>query len=161
MNSILLSVSLIQLLLFSSYIGYLLYKFKHPLPSISQSWYELKPHKLSHLFTTWTSLLGITLIAQGGFLLLLSGISLLFVGIANKFKSTRGWVREIHFGGAISAIFLSSLSLYVEGIQWPLLFLLLLVVGTIASEIRDKVWWIEVGAFALIWGGLMERAILG
>lgn len=155
----LLLLTLLQTIVFTGYITFLLYKFKQPLPSISQSWYELKPTKQQYLFNWFTGLLGLFTLMQGGLLFLLSGVSLMYVGIASEFKRTYTLEDEIHYGGAVMGILFSLLGLWHWGLIWPSLIMVLWLGGCVVWGVRNFTWWVEIGAFISIISGMFWRAL--
>ena len=155
----LITLTVLQTLVFTGYILFLLHKFKQPLPSISQSWYQLKPYNQQYLFTWFIGLLGLFTLMQGGLLFLLSGIFLLFVGITTEFKKTFTLEDEIHYGGAVLGILLSLLGLWHWGLIWPSLIMVLWLGVCVVWNVKNFTWWVEIGAFISIISGMFWRAL--
>lgn len=147
----------IQALVFVSYVGYLLYKFKRPLPSISDSWYEL-PKNWNNLFTLFTWSLGACMLGQGNGttpFFFLSGTGLFFVGTATAFKWTGAHTNVVHYAGAVVGIMSALAGLGVEYHLWfPSICWLVLVIGMKIIKIQNFTWWTEVAAFLCIVTGL-------
>jgi hypothetical protein len=150
----------VQALIFVLYVGFLLYKFKKPLPSISDSWYEL-PKNWNNLFTLFTWSLGFCMIFQGTNetpLFFLSGTGLLFVGTATAFKWTGAHTNLVHYGGAVVGILGALVGLGVEfGLWWPLLSWVVVTMGLKYIRIKNFTWWVEIVAFVTIVCGLYLR----
>lgn len=149
-----------QTLVFLLYVGFLLYKFKKPLPSISDSWYEL-PDPMNHLFTLFTWSLGFAMIFQGSGetpLFFLSGTGLLFVGTATQFKWTGAHTNIVHYAGAATGIIFALAGLWVENhLYFPLLSWLIITILFKLIKLKNFTWWVEVLAFVCIVVGLYLR----
>lgn len=150
----------IQALTFVFYVGFLLWKFRKPLPSISDSWYEL-PKNWNSLFTLFTWTLGFCMIFQGNDstpFFFLSGTGLLFVGTATAFKWSGAHTNIVHYAGAVVGIVCALIGLGLENdIWWPTI---VWVVGSTVLKyikIENFTWWVEILAFAAIVSGLYLR----
>ena len=152
-------ITTLQLLIFVSYVGFLLYKFKKPLPSISDSWYELS-FPLNLLFVVFTWSLGILTFLQGDSLwFTYAGAGLCFVGAARTFKNTDG-VRTnyIHYSGAVVGIVGSLMGLLFQyGMWFPSILWLLSVIALKLTKSKDFTWWVEISAFICIIMGYYLR----
>lgn len=137
-----------------------MYKFKKPLPSISDSWYEL-PSPINHLFTLFTWSLGFAMVFQGNGqtpLFFFSGAGLLFVGTATQFKWTGAHTNIVHYAGAVVGILGALIGLWVEnGIYLPLFVWLVQTLIFKVIKLKNFTWWVEILAFVCIVGGLYMR----
>lgn len=153
-------ITTFQALVFLLYVGFLFYKFKKPLPSISDSWYEL-PIPLNHLFTLFTWSLGFAMVFQGNGetpFFFLSGAGLLFVGTATQFKWTGAHTNIVHYVGALAGIVCALIGLWFEnGVYLPTLFWVASVIVLKLTKIKNFTWWVEIFAFACIVIGLYFR----
>jgi len=149
-------ITLIQTLIFISYVTFLLIKFKGPLISISESWYKLG-YPLRILFNLFCLSLGLlmTLHEQSGFFFL-SGVGLTLVGIASWSQSSVKLTRIIHFGGATMGIVFGLLGVGLGFDNWlPLSVWVLSSIFILLFKIKNHFWWIEIVAFlTIIWGML-------
>lgn len=152
-------LTLLQTLIFVGYIIFLKKKFNYTLPSISESWYQLRPHNQHHLFSWFTGFLGLFTLMQGGILFLVSGVSLMYVGIMTEFKNTHTVEDQIHFLGAGLGILFSLLGLWAFGLVWPTLLMVMVLCGVYIGDIDNKIWWLEIGAFISIISGMWWRAL--
>jgi len=148
-------ITLIQTLIFVSYIGFLLVKFKRPLSSISDSWYKLDGN-LKHLFTAFCWSLGFLQLFQtdgsSGFFFL-AGAGLIFTGAATAFKESM--TGTIHFIGAYTCIISSLVALIVERNNYiPAILFGIVAIILYALKIKNRTWWVEIAAFACILIGL-------
>lgn len=118
------------------------------LNSISQSWYELKEKVLFSLFCYSLGFLHL-FHEPGNIWYMLAGFSLVAVGAATRFKDGK-YTTAIHVGGAILAIVLSFIGLWLKGI-W---FGPFLTAGTWLTfkmfKLKNRTWWVEVVAFVSI-----------
>lgn len=150
-------ITTLQLLIFVAYVTFLLVKFKGPLPSISDSWYEL-PRKQKNLFTFFCWSLGLLMVFQGKEQLItffFAGVGFFWVGAATMFK--RKITGRLHYLGASMAIILSLISIGIEGGVWYPLILWVVSSGLIKGlKINNDVWWIEIAAFVTIILGLYQ-----
>ena len=145
-------LTVFQAIVFISYITFLLIKFKKPLPSISDSWYELS-FPLNSLFWVFCTLLGVANIFQGDqtALFFLGGAGLCLTGVASAFNSDHQITKGLHFLGAFLVIFCSLLGLGIERNFWFSTFLFTGLSALIfLTRLEDRIWWIECVAFASI-----------
>lgn len=152
-------LTLIQGLIFISYITFLLIKFGKPLPSISDSWYQLKGLENS-LFTWFCWGIGFLMFFQtngNSPFFFISGVGISLVGVATMFKLDK-YTSIIHSTGAIICIFSAFIGLWVERD----IFLPFILFGATASilslkslKIKNKTWWVEIVAFLYIITGLL------
>ena len=149
----------IQALIFITYIAFLYSQFGKPLPSISQSWYDL-PRPMNNLFTLFCWSIGIAMIFQGGNAwFFMSGAGLCFVGAATTFLSKAANANIVHYLGAAVGI---GCALFGLGFQYGIYFpLLVFILGTalimIVPKINNKIWWVEILAFVVIVLGFYTR----
>ena len=152
-------LTIIQLLVFTSYVTFLLIKFKGPLPSISDSWYKLDGLQ-KYLFTVFCWGLAIPLLYQGNsstLLFFLSGSCLAFVGVDTMFKD-KDFTKYIHFIGAGAAITLAFLGIGLEYYNWiPMIGCAISIIAIKFLKIKNPIWWIEISAFLFIIIGLFIR----
>lgn len=156
-----MGLTIVQGIIFLSYITFLLIKFGKPLPSISDSWYELKG--LSYLFTLFCFSLGITMVFQSNetILFFLSGAGLCFTGVATAFKSiTDTTMKKVHFLGAAVCIIFALIGVGVErGSFIPLglfgISATIMEFIDINKTFTNKIWWTEIAAFICIILGLL------
>ncbi len=153
-------LSIVQILIFISYITFILIKFG-VISSISESWYKLKD-----LVGVWYSLftwfcwgLGFTMFFQTDGttpLFFIAGSGLCFVGVATMFKESDFWTPKIHTGGAVIGIIGSLVGMIVERGSW---LPLIIFVGTslilTLTVKKNRTWWIEILAFICIGLGLL------
>lgn len=154
-----MGLTIAQGLIFISYITFLLIKFGKPLPSISDSWYQL-PKNYKPLFTLFCWSLGFTMLFQTDGTtpaFFFSGAGLCFVGAATMFKSDKT-TALVHSIGAIVCIVSALIGLWVERDMFLPIFLF----GASASilslksiKLTNKTWWIEIIAFVFILIGLL------
>ena len=151
-------LTLLQISIFLSYIVYILYTFKKPLPSISDSYYQLDGYK-SNLFVAFIWALGITMTQQEPSLLFFfSGVALSFVGAACMFKWTSAGVHIVHYISAVSAILLALVGLGIVNSMWlPLIIWAVFTIIFKLLKITNFLWWVEILAFLLIIIGLLCR----
>ncbi len=151
-------ITLVQGLVFITYIVFLYAYCKKTLPSISQSYYEL-PNSISYLFTFFCWGIGIPMLFQGNELFFISGSGLCFVGAATNFLSKGAHTNVVHYVGAFLGIAGALFGLWFDyGILFPLI---VFGGGTIfvlvTDKIENKIWWVEILAFVTIISGLLWR----
>jgi len=155
-----MGITIAQGLIFITYITFLLIKFGKPLPSISDSWYQLQG--IQKQFFTWFCLsIGILMLMQSDLSsvwFFISGAGLCFVGAATMFKATDKFTPIIHSAGAIICILSALIGIWVERD----IFLPFFLFGGTASilslksiKLENKTWWLEITAFAFILIGLL------
>lgn len=150
----LLSLTLIQLVVFTLYVGFITKKFG-VLPSISDSWYSL-PVSQKALFTLFTWGIGIPMLFYGSVWFFLSGVGLTFVGAATQFKMTISYTKQIHYIGALTGILFSLIGIFsLWGNILPLLVFLFFSVLLHFAKVKNSLWWIEMVAFFCILAGLL------
>ena len=148
-------LTIIQAAIFLSYITFLLIRFKKPLPSISDSWYELVG-KEKILFTLFCFSIGFLMFFQmdgTNPLFFFSGAGLIFTGTAAAFKEKQ--VKTVHTIGAITCIVFGLAALaYERNTIIPSLVFVGIGFLMYLYPIKNRVWWIEILAFTCICGGL-------
>lgn len=146
-----LILTLIQLITFILYVGYIYVKYGE-LHSISQSWYEL-PQNRKWMFTLFTWTLGVTLCFLQTNLFFISGIGFCFVGAAAMFDDN-DITKYTHYTGAGIGILFAFL-----GMTFDLKFILPIIIYAITIPIelfiirKNVIWWIEIWAFVLLMFG--------
>lgn len=143
-------------LVFTSYVLFLLIRFKKPLHSISDSWYRLHFKGLGFLFTLWCYTMALLIALQGGAWFFASACGMGFVGAATMFRWKGIHTDKIHYAGAATAILGALAGLWRE---YDILFP---IVGLVASAVilkllvkKTYIWWVELAAFAWIMLGLL------
>jgi hypothetical protein len=154
-----MELTLIQSAFFTSYIIFLVKTFG-VIPSISESWYRLKP-ETNLLFTLFCFSLGLPMFFQSNGssdLFFLSGSGLILVGVAVRFK--KSYECKMHYAGGAAAIAGALLGLWFEeNIWWPAFMFISVLFYVYFSKIEEKIWWIEIAAFVIISAGLLSRCI--
>lgn len=158
-----MSLTLTQGLIFLSYITFLVIKFKGPIPSISDSWYELiKLGGVWYSLFTWFCLtIGVLMFFQtnGKFpaLFFISGAGLCLVGVITQFMSKDKIDPWVHFTGAGLCILGALIGIGVERGSWIPLIVWAALTGLIEflPNFKNKTWWVEISAFSCILGGLL------
>lgn len=143
--------TILFIIIFVSYITYVLIRERKILASISDSWYG-HGMKGDVFFTLFCFSLGFTVmtLADKEIYFALSGVGLLFVGAASMFKDG-GLTRTIHFAGALFAIICGFFGLYYEygtylgGALW-----VSFTAYAYLFNIKNTIWWVEVVAFILV-----------
>jgi hypothetical protein len=159
-----LAVTIIQLVVFITYIGYLINKFGI-LPSISESYYALMDSRKSYLFFLFTSALGVTMILQAQdqhVWYLISGIGLMFVGAASLFKVKEDGTAAIHYIGACVGI-VGALIGHIEvyNLLWPVgVYLAGTLIILAVFRNGSYIWWMEILAFVTIIAGFISQLSL-
>lgn len=151
--------TLVQLVCFTSYLVFIMKTFGI-LPSISESWYRLKPEE-NPLFTFFCFSIGVPMFFQSNgssALFFLSGIGLLLVGVAVRFKAS--YDCKLHYAGAAAGIGGALIGLWIEeNIWWTTVLFVCTLLFIYFSSINEKIWWIEIIAFLIIIIGLLSRSI--
>lgn len=154
-----LTITLIQLLVFLLYVSLVVYKVG-VLESISDSWYNMKP-PLNHLFTAFCTIIGFLMFFQTNgtsALFFLSGAGLIFTGVATQFKEDVAKSHIVHYTGAFFGIVMALVGLWYEyGIILPSVMFALFVVADAMLNIRNGVWWLEIWATFWILIGLVIK----
>ena len=153
-----MAATLIQLLIFVSYIAIVVKRFG-VLPSISESWYKFEEEE-NPLFTVFCWGIGLPMFFQSNGtseLFMLSGVGLFLVGTAVRYESMYNC--KIHYAGAAAGICGALFGLWYENGLWQPLaaFAILFTTIFLVKKIVEKIWWIEISAFITIVIGLMSR----
>jgi hypothetical protein len=151
-------LTLLQGLIFLSYVIFLWIKFKGPLPSISESWYRLKPLKLSFLFVLFCWSIGILMLFQGNeqtSLFFISGSGLCFVGASTQFKMKKDHTDIVHSVGAAIGIGGALIGIGIISSWIPLGVFILASILLSSLKIKNLTWWIEISAFVSILAGML------
>jgi hypothetical protein len=154
-------ITIIQGLIFILYVSFLLVRFKKPLPSISDSWYEL-PDPINNLFTLFCWSIGFLMFFQmdgSTPFFFFSGAGLCFTGTATMFRLEKSTEQRIHFIGAAACVFFALIGLLVERHYWlPMIFVCLGIFWCTSENFKNKIWWIEIVAFISIFIGLLTTS---
>lgn len=153
-----LTITLIQISIFFVYTLFLLFVFKKPLPSYSDSWYQLK-NPIKNLFTLFCWSIGFLMPFQSDGttpFFFLSGAGICFVGAARMFKTSM--TGKVHFIGAFILIVSAFAGLYFERGEWLPFIVFLFASILILYNASNRIWWIEVCAFISICYGLLISA---
>jgi len=147
---------IIQLLVFVSYVGYIVSKFG-VLPSISDSWYSL-PLSNKWLFTFFCWGIGIPMLLYGTLPLFFSGVGLSFVGAATQFKMMESYTKQVHFIGAGIGMSVPTLYFLSFDVYFPLLMQIWfgLYYFTTHRDMKNVLWWFEIVSFISIMLGLFK-----
>lgn len=149
-----LSLTLFQLVVFVLYIGMIIKNYG-VLPSISESWYRL-PLNRKALFTLFTWGMGIPTLLYGNVVFFIAGIGLIFVGAATQFKMLTANTKQIHYAGAYIGILGSLFGIWLQwGAYYPLILFLVSYLFVQYGPVQNKIWWIEMVAFASILLGML------
>ena len=150
-----MTLPIIQGVIFVSYITFLLIKFKHPLSSISDSWYELKGwHKQLFVAFCWSIGFLMSFQADKSLWFFFSGAGLLYTGAAANFKDKM--TGTIHSIGAYSCIILAFVGISIT--KHTFILDILFILSYLALNLfkaKNRTWWIEIIAFVLILTGLL------
>jgi len=134
--------------IFLGYISFIVSRYG-VLSSISDSWYML-PKNQKPLFTLvlWGFALPAIIIGECG-LMFLAGSGIAFVGAAAAFKDRM--TKTVHFSGAAVGILSGELAIIINFQMWWIAALFGLgSILMILTKIKNKIWWIEILAFASI-----------
>lgn len=151
-------LTLLQGLIFLSYVIFLWIKFKGPLSSISESWYKLKPLKLGFLFVLFCLSIGILMLYQGDqqtLLFFISGAGLCFVGASTRFKMKKDHTDIVHSVGAAVGIGCALIGIGLISSWIPLIAFVVISALLALLKIKNLTWWIEIAAFVSILSGLL------
>lgn len=153
-------LTLAQLLIFVSYVGYITYRFG-VIPSISDSHYKLNTVRQGYIFTIFCWALAITMVFQSDEstpLYFFSGVGLAFVGAASEFKWTGANTNIVHYLGAVLGIGCAAMALYFESVMWQPAVSIVLFSGFCSIyKIKNAIFWVEIVAFVAIITGLILR----
>ena len=160
---------LIQLISFILYVGYVTYKYGI-IKSISDSYYLLEKNR-RFLFTILCWSIGFPLIFLESRLFFLAATGFIFTGVAADYKipqltykyifhthpSPRTMVWWVHHIGAGIGILFSFLGIWIKfGHPEMVIIFLISTLVIYLSNIRNKLWWVEIMAFVLIFTGLIR-----
>ena len=147
-TTVVLALLLTSTVAFAGYIVLVLSKCGI-LPSISDSYYCLSS-QLNPLFTffTWGLALPIMIVAETP-LMFFAGAFICIVGASRNFREK--FEGTVHVASAIIGVGLGTLSLIFE-FRTPLTAAVIILVTAILSifKVKNKTWWIEITAFAMI-----------
>ena len=150
--------TIIQATVFIVYV-YFIYSQFGILPSISDSWYKLKPLKLGFLFTLFCWGVGIPMLFHTSDIspfFFFSGSGLCFVGVATAFKLKIGIERYVHGAGAIICVISGLIALWTDYKLWfPSLLFIIGTIIILLIKTKNKIWWFEIAAFLSILSGLI------
>jgi hypothetical protein len=146
-----------QLTIFFGYILYIVYGHG-VLKSISDSWYIMPPKRRWMFTVLFCYPLGVLQMLHDGWMNVVAGAFLVFVGAATDFKSDHAKI--IHYTGAAGAIFFALIALASEWIILPLVLTMLSISSVHFLKIKNKIWWVEVAAFSSIIIGLIQKQLV-
>jgi hypothetical protein len=157
-----LTATIIQTIVFISYITFILIKFKQILPSISESWYRLRDlgGVWYSLFTWFCWGLAFSMPFQTNdiapYLFILSGAGLGLVGAAAMFREINDKLQgKLHTIGAVVGIIGALTGIWVErGTFIPFAVFAASALLLSLFKVKNKTWWIEMSAFVSILYGL-------
>lgn len=146
----------LQLTFFTFYLIFSWSLTGKPLPSLSDSWYELrkKGRLWPALFTVTLWTVGFPMTQIGNEWFEYGGVCLMLVGTAPLFKMRV--VRTFHVAGAWGSIGFCCWGLIEQGIYYPAA--IIIVTGILAAIVKfnNTTWWVEVIAFYSIETGLIQ-----
>lgn len=154
----LVTLTIIQSIVFITYVLFIVYRFGI-LPSISESWYKLKPLNLGILFTLFCWGIGLPMVFRNTGIspfFFISGAAICFTGVATAFKLQYGIERIVHAAGAIICVIAGLIALWVDFGMWcpsAVFFIGALIIK--AAKIKNEIWWIEIYSFIVILAGLI------
>jgi hypothetical protein len=128
-----------------------------PQPSLSETYYQLKPYGQEWVFILFMFLVGLPLLFFQSPWFFMAGGMFTAVGVAAKFKDTWGSTDEVHYVAATAGIFLSMIGLLSWGVVWPFL---LWGIGSLSLYILERentIWWVEMIAIGCIIGGIIDK----
>jgi len=151
----LLVLQILTILTYGSYLS--LRGIDLPLPSISESYYSLKPYNQHNLFLLFMFLIGSPFLFYQSPWFFIGGSMFITVGVAAKFKDYTSTTDDVHYVSAISGILACLVGLLSWGIVWP--FLLMVIIGLTGFIYGGKntIWWVEIGAILCILGGVVDK----
>lgn len=157
-----LTATIIQTIVFVSYVTFILIKFKQILPSISESWYRLRDlgGVWYSLFTWFCWVLAFPMFFQTNdvapYLFFLSGAGLALVGTATMFREIDDKLQgKLHTIGAAVGIIGALAGIWVErGTFIPFAVFVVSAILLSLFKVKNKTWWIEMAAFGSILYGL-------
>lgn len=149
--------SIIQAAAFILYTGYVVKRFGI-LSNISESWEALGP-KENYLFTLFLLLIGVPMFFQsngGCAYFTLSGAGFVYTALSMRSSYLREY--RSHYAGIAAGILGCLAGLWVEDGFWvPSAVLFCLIAMIKYSNLKNKIWWVEVAAFLSIIQGLFYR----
>lgn len=153
-----MTITILQGLIFTLYVGFIFIRLKKIPSSISESWYLLN-NKERNLFTLFCWSIGFLMLFQTNGntpLFFLSGAGLCFVGAATMFKEEL--TSTVHFTGATIGILSAFAGLIFEReCLSPFILFSLIVTYILIWEIENRTFWIEIAAFVSIFMGLLTE----
>jgi len=153
-------LTLIQAIVFISFVSFLFFKFKGPLISISYSWYNLDGFQ-KYLFTLFCWGIAIPMLYQSNgstLFFFISGTGLAFVGASTSFKDNDYLTNFIHLTGAGIAIVFAFIGIGIERHNWiPMIACAISIIVIKLLKIKNPIWWIEISAFLFIIIGLFIK----
>lgn len=151
-------ITIIQSLVFITYVLFIIYRFG-VLPSISESWYKLKPLNLGILFTFFCWGIGLPMVFRNTGIspfFFISGAAICFTGVATAFKLQYGIEKIVHAAGAIICVIAGLIALWVDYNLWlPSAVFLGGFLIIKSAKIKNEIWWIEIYSFVVILAGLI------
>ena len=136
------------------FLAYIIAKYGI-LPSISDSFYSLKNGWIFSLvlWVVSASVLVISLMLNTSILLPIACVGIVTVGAAPRFKEKRQGI--IHVVGAVGGIGAGLASMWVDFGLWYIVAIFVAIFIIVKfSKVKNKTWWVEVGAFLAIIVGI-------
>lgn len=157
-----LALTIIQATVFIAYILFILYRFGI-LPSISHSWYKLKPLNRGYLFTFFCWSIGFIMLfyntGKSPFFFL-SGAGLIFTGAATAFKTHHSTERIVHFVGATTCVAAALMALWIDyGMWYYITFYAPIYIIFKLIKFKNYIWWVEIIAFITILIGVINHSL--
>ena len=149
---------IISIITFITYITYVMVKFGIQ-KSISDSYYDLDiKNKIFFTLALWGFALPIGIAAETT-MLFLAAAGICFVGATPAFKDDKT-EHTIHMIGAYSGIILGFASMVIDYHLYWLTGISVVGITLIYLFGKNKIWWIEVLAFLIIWLAVMNHTII-
>lgn len=147
-----------QLLLTIGYGAYLSLKdIPLPLPSLSESYYQLKLSNSHHMFVLYMSLLGVPFLLYQSPWFFIAGVMFIGTGVTIKGKDIVPLTDDLHSTMAITGIGACLIGLLSWGVLWPPLLMVILTLTLFLYGGKHTLWWIEIGAICCIGAGIVEK----
>lgn len=153
----------IQTAIFFAYLR-TVYSYFGILPSISDSWYELKAKQEGSQknFTFFLWAIAIPLMVTGGLtgnvFYFISGACLCFTGATGAFRERI--TREVHYTGACGGMLSALVGLWVDGLHAFPILAATAAYALYRFKAKNKIWWIEVIVFGFTVTGLFIVYVL-
>ena len=147
-----------QVLTIFTYGAYLSLRGIHlPLPSVSESYYSLKPYNQHNLFVLFMFLIGSPFLFYQSPWFFIGGSMFIGVGVATKFKDISSTTDEVHYVATTTGVLSCLVGLLSWGIVWPLLLMIIVGLTGFIYSGKYTTWWVEMGAILCILGGVVDK----